>query len=131
MGLSLSEAMALTGKSRSTLFRYRADGCDISDPESLRQFSDHADLRARGRAANLLFDRPATVATGSPSFPGNSQQALAALDTLAGLKAAFQKRLDKAKKVGDELESGLLAEELRNLTESHRLLDITLEGYQV
>jgi hypothetical protein len=50
---------------------------------------------------------------------------------LEALKSVFSKRLDKAKQIGNELEAGLLAEEVGYLTEAHRLLSITLEGYQL
>lgn len=129
MGLSLSEAMTLTGKSRATLARYKHDGCDITDESSLRLFSDHADMRARGRAANLLSDRPTTSGISGPSFPGDSHQAMQALSIIEGLKTAFSKRLEKAKKISDETEVGMLEEELRLLTESHRTLDMMYDGY--
>src|SRR5882724_10327343 len=93
--LSLTAAMALTGKSRQTLWRYKNDGCDITEESSLRQFSDHADMRARGRAANLLSDRPSGTnwsQVSGPGFPGDAQKAAQALATLGDLKTAFRKR---------------------------------------
>jgi len=129
--MTVSEAARLVNKSEKTIRRWKNDGVDISNPAALREHSDFMDLRARGAAAAMAFDRPAATSVKGPSFPGDASKALAALDTLESLKAAFQKRLDKAKKIEDELEAGMLAEELNSLTEAHRLLDIVCEGYLV
>jgi hypothetical protein len=78
MGLSIAEAIALTGRSRQTLWRWKRDGCDVTDEISLREFSDHADMRARGKATQLVFDRPTSANVGASGFPGDARQALAA-----------------------------------------------------
>jgi hypothetical protein len=128
--MTINEAAAFLGKSTKTIRRYVADGCDLT-PASLREFSDHADIRARGRAAQLVLDRPAGSATAiaGSSYPFDASRARAALDTLESLKTAFSKRLAKAQAQSIELEVELLLEELAFLTEAHRLLSITLEGH--
>jgi hypothetical protein len=129
--VTISEAARAVNKSIKTIRRWKNDGVNIFDESALREHSDFMDLRARGSAAKLAFDRPTTPAIGCPSFPGNSQQAAHALSILEGLKASFAKRLDKAKKIGDALEAGMLEEELRMLSESHRMLDAVCEAYLV
>jgi hypothetical protein len=129
--MTISEAAKLVNKSEKTIRRWKNDGVDISNAAALREHSEFMDLRARGAAAALAFDRPTTLGISGPSFPGNSQQAIQALAILDALKTAFGRRLEKAKKISDETEVGMLEEELRNLTESHRLLYLVLEGYQV
>ncbi len=107
--MTISEAARLVGKSVKTIRRWKNDGVNVFDESALREHSDFMDLRARGSAAKLAFDRP-DAPTGTPkgvSFPGDSKQAMQALSIIEGLKTAFSKRLD----------------------ESHRLLDIVLEGY--
>lgn len=104
------------------------------DREAVMEHSGFMDIRSRGRAAQLVFDRPVvsnSIQISGPSFPGNSQQAIQALSTLEALKTAFKKRLAKAKAIGDEIESGMLSEELAMISEAHRLLDVVLEGYLV
>jgi hypothetical protein len=130
--MTVKDAAIFLGKSTKTIRRYIADGCDLT-PASLREFSDHADMRARGRAANLVFDRPAgsvTAISGS-RMPGDASRALAALDTLESLKTAFSKRLDRARTQSLDLEVELLSEELGMLAESARLLAAVLEGHEV
>jgi len=95
----------------------------------LREHSDFMDMRSRGASAIRVLDRPAPVnARGSFFSAFKASQALA---TLAELKDAFTRRLKRAQELGDEHESDCLAEEIGYLTESHRLLAMTLEGYEV
>src|SRR5437868_4637550 len=129
--MTISEAARAVNRSTKTIRRWQNDGIDISNITALREHSDFMDMRSRGASAALVWDRPTTVATGCPSFPGNAQQANIALATLESLKASFGKRLEKARKIGDELETGMLEEELRMLSESHRMLDAVLEAYLV
>ena len=129
--MTLSEAAKAVNKSVKTIRRWQRDGIDTSNPTALREHSDFMDMRSRGASAARVWDRPSTATNAAPKMPGDASRALAGLDTLESLKAAFQKRLDKAKKIGDELETGLLSEELVYLTEAHRLLDIVCEGFEV
>jgi hypothetical protein len=58
-------------------------------------------------------------------------RALAALATLSELKQTLARRLKRAQAIGDELESGMLAEELAMLTDAHKKLDAVLEGHLI
>jgi hypothetical protein len=136
MRLTLQQAMDLTGKSRATIFRYKRNGCDISDPASLQEYSDHADMRAKGKAAQLAWDRPlapgagATGASGS-GVPGGASLANRALSGLFELQSAFSRKLAQAQTIRDVDESEMLAGELSDLQDAHRLLVAVLEGYEL
>jgi hypothetical protein len=130
--VTIREAAEITGRSKQTIRRWRAEGVKVDDPQSLLEHSEWMDMRSRGRAANLAFDRPgATAPQSAGNFPGDAKGARHALSVLEGLKASFGNRLDKAKKIGDELETGMLEEELRMLSESGRLLAAVMEAYLV
>jgi hypothetical protein len=129
--LSIKEAAALVNRSTDTIYRWRAGGCAVSSRQALLEYAEHQDLRSRGAARILAFDRPSPVVNNGPGFPGDTSRVLAALDTLESLKTAFKRRLKKAQEIGDELESEMLSEELGYLTESHRLLDVVCEAYEV
>ena len=124
------------GRSTKTIFRWKAAGVNIFNESELLSHAEHCDLRARGRSAQLVWDRPTgpsaiSGSTNAPSTFFNTQQALSVLAGLDSLKSAFSKRLAKAQSIGDELESGLISEELAYLTEAHRLVDIVCEGFEV
>jgi hypothetical protein len=127
--LSIKEAAQLAQRSTDSIYRWRANGCNVHDRKALLEYAEHQDLRSRGAARIMSLDRPEP--TSAPSTFFAARQALSALAGLEALKSAFQKRLDRAQAIGDEIESGCLAEELGYLTESHRLLSIMLEGYEI
>jgi hypothetical protein len=131
--MTIQQAAEFTGRSPATIRRWRSEGVRIDDYDALMAHADMMDMRSIGKSATLARERPEVnnCLQKGPSFPGDAQKASQALATLEGLKSAFSKRLERAKKIGDETEAELLAGELGFLTEAHRLLDITLEGYLI
>lgn len=124
MPLSLKEAVALTGKSRQTLWRWKKDGVDITNEAALLEHSDFMDMRSVGQAAVLAFEREPVHAHGKRSnLPFNASDVAAALLTLLD---SFKAKLAS---VADEDERHMLAEEVGYLTEAHRLSDKVAEGY--
>ena len=122
MSLSIKEAMALVKRSRATIYRFKADGCDITDANSLRQFSDLADMRARGRSANLALDR---------DLGNTSKRGLMALDYMVAeldrWVTDFKHRLAGTV---DAEERADLTEEIGYLTEARRLVEMVAGGYR-
>jgi hypothetical protein len=127
--VTINEASKLIGKSKQTLYRWRADGCNIYDERSLIAYSDMMDMRSVGKSALLVRERPDVCQLAGTSFPGDSDQARHALSILEGLKAAFSKRLEKLKKLEDQTEAEMLAEELNLLSEAARMLDMVIGAY--
>jgi hypothetical protein len=127
--LSIKEAAQLVQRSTDSIYRWRANGCNVHDRKALLEYAEHQDLRSRGVAKQMSLDR--SEPANAPSAFFNANSALSALSTLEALKSAFSKRLDKARAQSIELETELLSEELGMLTESARLLAAVLEGFEV
>jgi hypothetical protein len=129
MSVTVKDAAAFVNRDVRTIRRWAADGVDVSDPVKLREHADWMEMRSKGKTAQMLQDRPA-IAQNAPSTFFDSRLALSVLAGLESLLAVFKKRMERAIAQSNDLEAGLLEEELRNLNESYRLLDITLEGHQ-
>ena len=129
--LTLKESAALVNRDIRTIQRWKRDGVNVHDEAALHQHADFMEIRSVGKTAQMLRDLPSGPSASAPSAFFDASRALAALDTLARMQDAFQKRLDRAKAVGDEHEVGMIGEELGYLAEAHRLLSITLEGHEL
>ncbi len=102
--MTINEASRLIGKSKQTLYRWRSEGCNIYDERALREYSDFMDIRSRGKSAQLAQDRAEPSISGH-AFPGDAQKASHALAILEGLETVFKKRLEKAQKLGNKIET--------------------------
>jgi hypothetical protein len=130
--------------------RYKSEGCDITDPKALLDFSDHADMRSRGRAKNLVFDRSDRTGAAASKhslrsyfgysvpdpdkfydlpFPGDWAKAARAFSILEELKVSFEKRVTDLKPIGHVDSIKLAQDDVLIIEESARLLSMLMEAF--
>ena len=148
--MTVSEAARLVNKSEKTIRRWKNDGVDISNASALREHSDFMDIRSRGAAANLALNRLDTqkgsqvLVAGirsyfppvpnqerfydipSPIDPDLQRRATSLLETIDIL---FSDRLRDLRTVGHEQSVQMGEEDLRNVSEGRRLIEMVLNSF--
>lgn len=148
--MSISEAARLVGKSVKTIRRWQRSGVKVFDEAALREHSDFMDIRSRGAAAKLALNRldghkanqvlvggirshfPAVpnqerfYDVPSPIDPDLQQRAIWLLETIHAL---FTERLRDLRTVGHEQSVQMGEEDLRNISEGRRLIEMVLNSF--
>lgn len=149
-GLSIKQAAELVGRSTDTIYRWRADGCKVSDRRALLAYSEMQDMRSRGKAARLALDRadayePNKVLRGgirsafpaapdperfydipSPIDPNLQRRVTSLLETIHAL---FTERLRDLRTVRHEQSVRMGEEDVHNISEGRRLIEIVLDSF--
>lgn len=141
--MTVKEAAKLVGKDERTIKRWKAQGLSLDDPEEIQNYSSCKDARSRGKTRKTALVRhaatglrrhfPAVIDQNDQfidlPLPCTVEQAVQAWQSLSAVRDAFDRRVKELRTIGhlDSIESA--EDELRYLTESLRLLEITLEGF--
>jgi hypothetical protein len=141
--MTVKEAAKLVGKDERTIKRWKAQGLSLENPAEILDYSSCKDARSRGKTCKTALVRHAVtglrrhfpaVIDQSDIFielpsPLTAEQAAAAWQSLSFVHGAFARRVEELKGIGhlDSIDSAKA--DLEAVTESLRLLDITLEGF--
>jgi hypothetical protein len=133
------EVMSKTGKSEATVYRWRKQGCDLSDPASVQQFSEGNRLRqnpnlVRGPAkSNRDSQKPRKSrshrmgAISDDLGPIGCKGAAAALTRLEQIEEQAYVRLQRALEAADPFKLRACQEFYLKSSESLRRLDLSIE----
>jgi hypothetical protein len=147
--LTVKNAAALIGRSTDTIYRWKAEGIDITSAKALREYAEICDMRSKGKTRILAMDRlysspteslgggirshfPASIdrdAFIDLPFPGCERRANLGLSIVGELKVNFTNRLEELRSIGHAESIEMATEELAFVTESFRLLESVLEAY--
>jgi DNA-binding transcriptional MerR regulator len=151
-GVTIKEACALVKKSRFTIHRWKRQGLNIQNVEELLKYSAEQDERACGKAFELQLARANGATLPAAAMGANSlssyfspmpppdewvdlpcpfrlDAARQALAVVEEMKAAFNRRLVELRQIGHALSIDLGEEELATITESARLLEMAIGGW--
>src|SRR6266446_1738314 len=130
MPLTIEEAVALTGKSKQTLWRWKRAGVQIDDETELKKHSEQMDLSATGATHSRAIERlssaspvqaQAVVHAELDELPEAGQPgAVQALTRLQALEVQFERRVQASLKTNNQkliaaarADHGAVAESMR------------------
>jgi len=148
--MSISEAAKLVGKSVKTIRRWQRSGVNVFDEAALREHSDFMDIRSRGKAAKLAFDRTDaqqpkqalgfSIRSAFPAAPDpekfydlpspiDPDLQGRVINLLRTIHALFSDRLKELRITGHEHSIHMGEEDLHHISEGCRLIGMVLSSF--